>query len=110
MKWNLWYGLFTTLIHNQPNSLAEKMTHLQTFTTGIAIQSISGFSYNNQMYDPALAELQRRFGRTETIVNKFLHFLHNFRQPSRQQRDTFTEFSTFIKQSRGNFPVAGFHK
>ena len=28
MKWNLWYGLFKTLIHAQPISLAEKMTHL----------------------------------------------------------------------------------
>ena len=108
MKWNLWYGLFTTLIHNQPISLAEKMTHLQTLTTGIANEAISGFSCNSQMYDAALAELQRRFGRPEIIVNKFLHLLQNFRQPSIQQRHTFTEFSTFINNLVETFQSLGF--
>ena len=96
MKWNLWYGLFINLIHNQPLSLAEKMTHLQTLTAGKTNQAFSGFSCNRQMYDAALAELQHCFGRPEIFVNKFLHLLQIFRQPSIQQRHTFTEFSTFI--------------
>ena len=108
MKWNLWYGLFTTLIHNKPLSLAEKMTHLQTLTTGLANQAISGFSCNSQMYDAALAELQRRFGRPEIILNKFLHLHQNFRQPSIQQRHTFTDFSTFINNLVETFQSLGF--
>ena len=110
MKWNLWYGLFTTLTHNQPLSLAEKMTHLQTLTAGIANQAISGFSCNIQTYDAALAELQRRFGRPEIIANKFLHLLRNFRQPSIQQRHFFTEFLTFINNLVETFQSLGFTK
>ena len=109
MKWNLWYDLFKTLIHDQPISLAEKMTHLQTLTIGVANQAISGFSCNSQMYDAAIAELQRRFGRPEIIVNKFLHLLQNFRQPSIQQRNTFTEFSTFVNNLVETFQSLGFY-
>ena len=60
------------------------------------------------MYDAALAELQRRFGRPEIIVNKFLHLLQNFRQPSIQQRHTFTDFSTFINNLVETFQSLGF--
>ena len=109
MKWNLWYGLFKTLIHDQPISLAEKMTHLQTLTIGVANQAISGFSCNSQMYDAAITELQRRFGRPEIIVNKFLHLLQNFRQPSVQHRNTFTEFSTFVNNLVETFQSLGFY-
>ena len=99
MKWNLWYGLFKTLIHDQPISLAEKMTHLQTLTIGVANQAISGFSCNSQMYDAAIAELQRRFGRPEIIVNKFLHLLQNFRQPSIHQRKHLQSFLLLLTTS-----------
>ena len=109
MKWNLWYGLFKFLIHDQPISLAEKMTHLQTLTIGVANQAISGFSCNRQMYDAAIAELQRLFGRPEIIVNKFLHLLQNFCQPSIQQRNTFTEFSTFVNNLVETFQSLGFY-
>ena len=39
-KWNTWFGLFKTIIHDQAISNAEKMTLLQTLTTGTAQQSI----------------------------------------------------------------------
>ena len=85
-----------TLIHDQPFSLAEKTTRLQTLTIGVANEAVSRFSGNSQMYKAAIAELQRQFGRTEKIINKFLHLLYDIRQPSIQQRNIFTEFSTFI--------------
>ena len=69
MKWNLWYGLFKTLIHDQSVSLAEKMTHLRTLTIVVANQaSFSAFSCNSQLYDAAISELKRRFRRPEINV------------------------------------------
>ena len=41
MKWNTWHGLFTTMIDKQPLSVAEKMTHLQTLTTGKAHEAMT---------------------------------------------------------------------
>ena len=61
---------------------------------------------NSQMYEATLAELQRRFGRPEIIVNKFLHLLQNFHQPSIQQRHT--EFSTFNNNLVETFQTLGF--
>ena len=60
------------------------------------------------MYDAALAKLQRRFERPEIIVSKLLHLLQNFRQPPIQQRQTFTEFSTFINILVETFQSLGF--
>ena len=71
MKWSMWFGLFEATIHNQAISDAEKMTHLQTLTTGKANQAISGYSCNSTMYNAALHELRRRYGRPDIIINDF---------------------------------------
>ena len=86
LKWNTWFGLFKTLIHNQAISNAKKMTHLQTLTTGTAQQAISGFYCNSSMYNAALVELQRRCGRPEVIINNFLRELRSFPQPSTHEK------------------------
>ena len=108
LKWNTWFGLFKTLIHDQPISNAEKMTHLQTLTTGTAQQAISGFSCNSSMYNAALAELQRRFGRPEVIINNFLRELRSFPQPSTHEKDSFMTFSTFVNNLVETFQSLGF--
>ena len=42
MKWITWFGLFQATFHSQRISDAEKLTHLQTLTTGNAYQAIAG--------------------------------------------------------------------
>ena len=46
-NWNLWFGLFKTLIDSKPLHDAEKMSHLQTLTVGRANEAIRGFSCNS---------------------------------------------------------------
>ena len=58
MKWNTWHGLFTPMIDKQPLSVGEKMTHLQTLTTGKAHEAIAGFSCNPDLYPSAMEELE----------------------------------------------------
>ena len=72
------------------------MTHLQTLRTGIAQQAIAGFFFNSSMYNAALAELQRRFGRPEVVSNNFWRELRSFPQPSTHEKYSFMTFSTFV--------------
>ena len=43
MNWNLWVGLFKTLIDSKPLHDAEKMSHQQTLTVGRAIKHFAVF-------------------------------------------------------------------
>ena len=109
MKWSMWFGLFEATIHNQPISDAKKMTHLQTLTTGKANQAISGYSCNSTMYNAALHELRRRYGRPDDIIiNDFVNRLQSFKQPSTHRRDLYMEFSTFISNMVETFRTLGF--
>ena len=107
MKWSMWFGLFEATIHNRAISDAEKMTHLQTLITGKANQAISGYSRNSTMYNAALNELRRRYGRLEVIINDFVNRLQCFKQPSTHRRDSYMEFSTFISNMVETFRTLG---
>ena len=87
MKWSMWLGLFTSTIHSQPITDAEKMAHLQTLTTGRANQAIAGYACNASMYTAALEELKRRFGRPDIIINDFVNQLQNYRPPTLHRRE-----------------------
>ena len=108
MNWSMWFGLFEATIHNQPISYAEKMTHLQTLTSGKANQAISGYSCNSTMYNAALHELRQQYGRPDIIVNDFVNRLQSFKQPSSHRRDSYMEFSTFINEMVETFRTLGF--
>ena len=108
MNWNLWFGLFKTLIYSKPLHDAEKMSHLQTLTVGRANEAIRGFSYNSSMYQAALDELEHRFGRPDIIVNSFIDKLRTFKTPSFQNPTTFIEFSSFMNNSAECFCHLGF--
>ena len=108
MKWSMWFGLFEATIHNQSILDAEKMTHLQTLTTGKANQTISGYSCNRTMYNAALHEQRRRYGRPDIIINDFVNRLQSFKQPSTHRRDSHIEFSTFISNMVETFRTLGF--
>ena len=79
MKWSIWFGLFEATIHNQANSEAENMPHLQTLKTGKANQAISGYSCNSTMYNAALHELRRQYGPPDIITNDFVNRLQSFK-------------------------------
>ena len=84
------------------------MTHLQTLTTGKAKQAISGYSFNSTMYNAALQELRRRYGRPDIIINDFVNRLQSFKQPSTHRRDSNMELSTFISNMVETFRTLGF--
>ena len=108
MKWSMWFGLFEATIHNQPISDAEKMTHLQTLTTGKSNHAISGYSCNSTMYSAALHELRRRYGRPDIIINDFINRIPSFKQQSTHRRDSYMEFSTFISNMVETLQTLGF--
>ena len=85
MKWNTCHGLFTSMIDKQPLSVAEKITHLQTLTTRKANEAIAAFSCNPDLYQSAMEEFKRQFGRPDIIVSNFLAQLQTQRPPSRHQ-------------------------
>ena len=72
------------------------MTHLQTMTTGKANEAIAGFTCNPDLYQFAVEELQRQFGRPDIIVSNFLAQLQTQRPPSTHHKDSFMEFSAFL--------------
>ena len=108
MKWSMWFGLFEGTVHNQPISDAEKITHLLTLTTGKENQAISGYFCNSTMYNAALHELRRRYGRPDIIINNFVNRLQSFKQPSTHRTDSYIEFSTFISNMVETFRTLGF--
>ena len=109
MKWNTWHGLFTTMIDKQPISVAEKTTHLQTLITVKANEAIAGFSCNPNLYQSALEEPKRQFGRPDIIVSNFLAQLQTHRQPSTHHKDSFIEFLVFLNNLVEPFQFLGFH-
>ena len=104
----MWFGLFEATIHNQAISDAEKMTHLKTLTTGKANQAICGYYCNSTMYNAALHELRRQYGRPDIIINDFVNRLQSFKQPSTHRRDSYIEFATFISNMVETFRTLGF--
>ena len=109
MKWSMRFGFSKATIHNQPISEAEKITHLQTLTTGKANQAISGYSCESTKYNNALQEL-RRYGRPNIIINDFVNRLQSFKQSSTHRRDSYMEFSTFISNMVETFRTLGIRK
>ena len=95
MNWNLWVGLFKTMIDSNPLHDAE-MTHLQTLTVGRANEAIRGFSCNSSMYQAALDELEHRFEQPDIYFNSFFDKLRTVKTPSFQNPLTFVEFSSFV--------------
>ena len=88
MNWNLWFGLFKTLIDSKQLHDAE--------TVGRANEAFRGFSCNSLMYQAALEEHEHRFVQPGIIVNAFLDKLRTFKTPSLQTPTTFMEVSTFV--------------
>ena len=108
MKWNMCYGLFQATVQSQPISDAEKLTHLQTLTTGRAHRAIAGYSCNSAMYATALQELELCFGTPDIIVNNYINNLQQLRMPSTQHKQSFMDFSSFIRNLVETFQTLGF--
>ena len=86
MKWSMWFGLFEAIFHNQPILDPKKMT----------------------MYNAALHELRRRYGRPDIIISDFVIRIQSFKQPSTHRRDSYTECSTFISNKVETLRTLGF--
>ena len=60
------------------------------------------------MYNDALQELRRRYGRPGIIINDFVNKLQSFKQPSTHHKDSYVEFSTIISNMVETFRTLGF--
>ena len=97
------------MIDKQPLSVAEKMTHLQTLTTGKANEATAVFFCNPDLYQFAMEELKRRFGRPDIIVSNFLAQRQTQRPPSTHYKDSFMEFAAFLNNLVENFQPLGIY-
>ena len=84
------------MIHKQPLSVAEIMTHLQTLTTGKANEAFAGVYCNPDLYQSAMEEHRRQIGRPDVTVSNFLAQLQTQRPPSTHHKDSLKEFNAFL--------------
>ena len=74
------------------------MTFLQNSVTHKARDSISGYSYNEDYYNAAIAELTRKFGKPQHIVAAYLDQLERRAKTRQDEPNTFVSFSSFLRR------------
>ena len=109
LKWHQWFSFFKATIHNNSGlSDVQKMTYLQNSVTHKARDSISGYSYNWDYYHEAIAELTRKFGKPQHIVDAYLDQLEKWAKPRLDEPNTFVSFSSFLRRLVQTFRLHNF--
>ena len=70
-----WRSRFDFMIGNTPLSNSQKIAYLQGLVTRKAKDPVLYFHCNGEFYNDALQELERKFGKTTTIVNAYKQLL-----------------------------------
>ena len=83
-------------------------TYLQNSVTDKARDSISGYSYNGDYYNEAIAELTRNFGKPQYIVAAYLDQLEKWAKPRLDEPNTFVSFSSFLRRLEQTFRLHNF--
>lgn len=77
-KWVSFWDSFESSIHRNPLlSNIDKFNYLKSFLESTAAESIAGLTLTSATYDEAVATLRRRFGNTQSIVDKHMDALLN---------------------------------
>ncbi|XP_075248311.1 uncharacterized protein LOC142341279 [Convolutriloba macropyga] len=109
LKWHQWFSFFKATVHNNSGlSIAQKMTYLQNSVTHEARDSISGYSYNGDYYHETIAELTRKFGKPQHIVDGYLDQLEKWPKPRLDEQNTFLSFSFFLRSPLQLFRLHNF--
>ena len=97
LQWSDWRSRFDFMIGNTALSNSQKIAYLQGLVTGKAKDAILHFHCNGQIYNDALRELERKFGKTTTIVNAYIQQLSDYQPPIKGNPESYINYTTFIK-------------
>ncbi|KAL9972903.1 hypothetical protein ACROYT_G019294 [Oculina patagonica] len=72
LKWPTFIFLFKCLVHDQPLTDTQRMTHLQRALAGNAKKAVGGMLTHGHLYREALKELEEQFGSEESVAGAYL--------------------------------------
>ena len=72
LEWPTFISLFKCLVHNQPQTDTQRMTHLQRALDGNTKKAIGGMLTHGHLYREALKELEEQFGNEEAVAGASL--------------------------------------
>ena len=102
-----WIINFNTRIHNNTFiNDKHRITYLQIFVSGKAMDLIHAYSCDPSYYQTDLNELIRHFSDRTIVVNAFLNQLKNW-QMNLQNKQSFIAFSSFLKRLVQAFQYLG---
>lgn len=79
LEWPTFISLFKCLVHDQPLTNTQRMTHLQRALTGDAKNAVGGMLNHGHLYRAALTELEEQFGNEETVAAAYLKTIYDHR-------------------------------
>ena len=92
LEWPTFISLFKCLVHDQPPSDTERMTHLQRALDGNAKKVVGGMLTHGHLYREALKELEEQFGNEESVAGAYLKTVFDHPKVS---EDKFTQLRSF---------------
>ena len=72
LEWPTFISLFKCLVHDQPLTDTQRMTHLQRALVGNAKKAVGGMLTHGHLYREALKELEEQFGSEESVAGAYL--------------------------------------
>ena len=71
-EWQSYWETFESLVHNTNLSVINKFTYLKNYVRGEAQKVINGYSLTSANYENAIRHLNKRFGRTDRIIQSHI--------------------------------------
>ncbi|KAL9961563.1 hypothetical protein ACROYT_G030524 [Oculina patagonica] len=72
LEWPTFISLFKCLVHDQPLTDTQRMTHLQRALAGNAKKAVGGTLTHGHLYREALKELEEQFGSEVSVAGAYL--------------------------------------
>ena len=92
LEWPAFISLFKCLVHDQPLTDTQRMTHLQRALDGNAKKAVGGMLSHGHLYKTALVELEEQFGNEEVVVRAYLKTVYDHPKIA---EDNFTQLRSF---------------
>ncbi len=83
LQWQSFWDMYRATVHEGNLPTISKFTYLQSLLEGEAKEVIAGLSLTESNYGSAIALLQTRFGRTETVMFRHIQDIVNLTSGSR---------------------------
>ena len=92
LEWPTFISLFKCLVHYQPLSDTQRMTHLQRALDGNAKTAFRGMLTHGHLYKEALKDLEEQFGNEELVEGAYLRTMFDHPEVC---EDNFTQLRSF---------------